>query len=164
MLSNCGTGEDSWESLGLQGDQTSKETLKKIKPEYSLEELMLKLKLQYFNYVMWRADTLEKTLMLGKTEGSRSRGQQRMRELDSITDSMDMNLGKLQEMVEIRRAWHAIVHGVTKSQTWLSNWTVIRHCQVSLGCRGSLHIESHYCRESTGVLFKLRGVLIPQII
>ena len=97
--------------------------LKEINPECSLEGLMLKLKLQ-FGHLMWRANPLEKTLMLGKTEGRGGRGRQRMRWLDGITDSMAMNLSKFWEMVKDRKAWRAVIHGVSKSQTELRDWTI----------------------------------------
>ena len=130
MLLNCGVGEDSWESPWT-ARSSNQSTLKEISPEYSLERLMLKLKLQYFGHLMRRMDSFEKTVMLGKIEGGRSRAWQRMRWLDGITESMDMSLSNLRELVMDREVWHAAVHGVTKSWTQLSDWTEYLQQQIA---------------------------------
>ena len=128
----------------LTARRSNQSVLKEISPEYSLEGLMLKLKFQYFGRLMWRTDSLEKTLMLEKIEGRRRRGRQRMRWLDGITDSMDMNLSRLWELVMDR---HAVVHGITKSQTWLSNWADCHSSSflsLSLSFSCNLKEPTHY--------------------
>ena len=136
MPSSCGAGEDS--TVPWAARRSNQSILKEINPEYSLGGLMLKLKLQYFGHLIPRTDSLEKTLMLGKSEGKSRSRRQRMRWWDSINESMDVNLSKPWETVKDRGAWCTAAHGVAKSQTWLCNWTelvlFINHAKTNFQC------------------------------
>ena len=136
--------------------RSNQSILKETNPKYSLEGLMLKLKLQYFGYLMWRADSMGKTLMLGKTEGKTRRGWQRMRWLGSISGSMDVNLTKLWETVEDRGAWSATVHGVGKSGIWLSNWTTTKYSLNKTSLK--YPILFHFHCTAFSVLVPLPGI------
>ena len=149
MLLNCDMKINAFVVHSWTARRSNQSILKEINPEYSLEGLMLKLKLQYLVHLMWRTDSLELILMLGKIEGGRRRGWHRMRWLGGITDTMDMSLSKLQELVMDREAWHAAVHVVTKGQTRLSDWTELIDRGGICAEKVILHLSDHFKHHLT---------------